>query len=361
MHDQPIGNVVFNPSAAVLRKGGNVHLDVYIVRRDGFNGEVIVRAEGVPKGVSSTEVVLGPGQVYAPLVLSAAEDAPTGFAQIRVVAKAEIGGKTVEREARYPVVVWTYNPGTNNPAMSRLARTAYCSVIDEQAPYTLTAEPTTLEVARGLPATVKVKVTRRTGFAGPVNTIGAMVLPRNVRNATVNIANNATEATLRFQTTVNTPVGRYSLALRGVAPVPYTKDPSGKNKRNTNVYAPSNNILLVIVDPFAVTQKGSPWTVGVGQTADVALTIERRGGFKGDVQLQFLNLPGGVSIANTTAKGDSKEVTVQVKAADSAKPGDYRAVVRAQARVGNQNFRQDFPLLLKVVPKGAESKAKAGK
>ncbi len=343
----PLPNVVRQPSGVVLRSHGTAHLDLYLIRRDGFSGEVRVRVSGLPEGVEAPEVVFGPGQVYAPLVLAAAEPKPV-HGPLTLTARAEIAGKPVERPVKFGGIVWAYNPGTRNPASARLRRWEAFSTIAESAPYRLVAEPRRLELARGLVASIKVKVERRGDFKDAVSGITAMVLPPNVSNANITIPANQTEGTLNFQTRANTPLGHYSIAVRGTARVPYTKDPSGKNKRPINVYLPSNNVELIIVDPVALSFEPTPLVVKKGQEGELTIRVKRQGGFAGPVPVQFRNVPNGVRIGNTTIAADADEIKLKVTVAESAPTGERPVTVVCPVRVGNQTVTPSFQVNIRI-------------
>ncbi len=73
-----------------LRKGDHFVVRALAFRRDGFNGEIEITAEGLPKGVICKGTTIGAGQTSAPLVFSASEDAPELTAVVKLVAKARV-------------------------------------------------------------------------------------------------------------------------------------------------------------------------------------------------------------------------------------------------------------------------------
>lgn len=73
-----------------LRKGDQAAIEVMASRRDGFAYPIRVRAEGLPPGITSTEVVLSPQQAAAPLVLIAAEDVAPWQGPLKIVGAAVV-------------------------------------------------------------------------------------------------------------------------------------------------------------------------------------------------------------------------------------------------------------------------------
>lgn len=92
--------------STVLRRGGTERVRVLAFRREGFDGTIRVEAEGLPPGVSARSVVLGPGDTSVEFILQAAPDAPAFAGQLRLVGRAEIGGRPVTRPVRGAEVVW---------------------------------------------------------------------------------------------------------------------------------------------------------------------------------------------------------------------------------------------------------------
>jgi hypothetical protein len=76
--------------ATTLRKGEDFTLNVLAYRREGFNGAIDVRVEGLPAGVTSAGTTIGPNQTSAPLVLTSTNDVGDVLASIRLVGTARI-------------------------------------------------------------------------------------------------------------------------------------------------------------------------------------------------------------------------------------------------------------------------------
>ncbi len=89
-----------------MRKGGTELVDVMLFRREGFDGEVQVVADGLPEGVTSAPVTIAAGQERGVLVLSAAENAAESMSLITILGKAKIGEADVTRPARPAAMIW---------------------------------------------------------------------------------------------------------------------------------------------------------------------------------------------------------------------------------------------------------------
>ncbi len=356
MHQIPaIPQAAQPPDSTVVRQGGNQHIDVYAIRRDGFNGEITITADGLPAGVTCPPVTLGPGlpgqlgQPYAPLVFSAADNAAPSVATITIKGTATIGGQPVVREARPGVVTWAFDPNQQIKAMSRLARSLPLAV-REGAPYRVVATPDKATVSRGLPLKVKLQITRRGDFKDQVANILVVNPMPNVPNQPAVIAANQNEVEVTYNLPPNLAVGTYSIALRGNAPaVPFTKDPEGKNKQNIQVGDISTAIAVTVTDPLGMTVKPAPVAVKKGATAEVVATITRQGGYTGPVQLSLVQLPANVTSPAVTVAAEAADGKLVITAAAAAANGSFtNVIVRAAVQVGGQTVNIDSPLTVNV-------------
>src|SRR5206468_859820 len=95
-----------NSWSALLRKGGSLPIKVLAFRRDGFNGEINLSAEGLPKGVACADVRIEPNSNSATLFLLASESCEAWAGPVTIFGKAEIRGAQVTREARGAMLAW---------------------------------------------------------------------------------------------------------------------------------------------------------------------------------------------------------------------------------------------------------------
>lgn len=146
------------PDALSIPRDGRNYLDIYVSRREGFNAPITLTAEDLPAGVTCPPQIIPPNSRQAALVIEAAADAPHWAGAIRVVGRAEIGGKTVIREVRPASVTWPMNQ-RNQPAIARLDRQLVMA-ITEPGPFTLTASEQKLTAHSGDPVQVRVHVNR---------------------------------------------------------------------------------------------------------------------------------------------------------------------------------------------------------
>jgi hypothetical protein len=221
--------------SAALRPGGADLVEVFVDRRDGFDGEVQLTAESLPAGVTAAPVVIAPAQTSATLVLRAADNAPPGMSPLKVTGKARIGQTDVVRHARYGTMVWAVQSTGVTYHRSRLTDQLWVSVMEsEPAPFSIQVEPKErLEAALTGSVKVPVKLIRRGNFRGalelfvyglPPTTNGPLhAQPKYHQPITL----PADKETADFAITVPNfvPPGTYSFFLSGVGTVSWARDP----------------------------------------------------------------------------------------------------------------------------------------
>lgn len=202
----------------LLRRGGRDVIHLVVWRQDGFDGDIRVRVEGLPEGVTAEEAVIGPGNSFGTLVLTAGESA-RGAADLKILARSTIAGSEVTREARYGAAViptQQNQPTANVPAVrSRLVSGIRVAVSDsETAPQTLSiGDGSVLETSRGGSIKIPWQLRRSEGSAG--NALGFPVdLPPNTTIPQVNLG-NAEKGEFELRFTATSVPGTYTFYLAG--------------------------------------------------------------------------------------------------------------------------------------------------
>lgn len=218
-----------DPGCPLVRRGGAAYLELTANRLDGFEGPVTVEARELPPGVTCPPVVIGPKTEQAALVFVAAPDAPEWSGFIALTARAEIGGKRVEREVACAQRRWgeSVNGLPNLDNASRVCRQAGLAVRRE-APYgmDLTSDTPDTKAVAGTDLNAKVTARRHwPELRGPIVLTG-LLLPPGIELAPAEIPAGAGETPVRFKIAADVPAGRYTLVLRGEAQVPFSTAPA---------------------------------------------------------------------------------------------------------------------------------------
>jgi hypothetical protein len=129
--------------------GTAIPVSVTVERYDGFEGEIQVRLEGLPEGVTSTETTIQAGETAATLLVSAEPTAATQDLSLRLVGTAAAPDGDLVRDAK---------PGG---ARARLT-------VLPNSDLTVQAAQQRLEIVPGTRQHVEVSITRENGFGGRV-------------------------------------------------------------------------------------------------------------------------------------------------------------------------------------------------
>jgi len=149
-----------------LRRGETMPIKLVAMRRDNFNGEILLSADGLPKGVTCAPATIETNQNSKLLLLTAAENAEGGSGPITIVGKAKTGGSQVARSARAASINWTVPDYNNEAIQSRLTRDLFLAVSGaESAPITVEpVEDKAWEAVAGAKLQIPFKVIRRGDF-----------------------------------------------------------------------------------------------------------------------------------------------------------------------------------------------------
>ena len=150
------------PDTLNIGQGGTAVLMVRARRLSGFAGDIALRVEGLPPGVTVSSGTLhfppdATGQESLQITLTAAPDAPRQGFPFRVLGAAAVAGKSLERVAE-PLELYRA-PGSENDQQRPTA--FQVAGIEAPVPFTVAVEPRQVNLAAGATVTLQVKVTRR--------------------------------------------------------------------------------------------------------------------------------------------------------------------------------------------------------
>jgi hypothetical protein len=210
----------------LLRRGGVAPLKVVALRRDGFDGEIEVKVEGLPAGVTCSPVKLGKGESTAALLLVASDKAEAGAAAVRVTGTATVAGAAVTRVARAGTVATSEYNKTDKIAevSSRRAREMVVGVAPEDSPLVIApAKDGSVETCVFNKVTVPLKVTKRGDFSGaiPLKITGH---PSLEKAKEINVDKGDSANVEIDLAALKLPAGTYNLYVETLAKVKYRQN-----------------------------------------------------------------------------------------------------------------------------------------
>ncbi|MCU0703976.1 MAG: hypothetical protein MUF18_08375 [Fimbriiglobus sp.] len=376
---------------------GQVGLDVFVERRDGFREPVTITAEGLPTGVTAKPAIIGTGQRWGTLVLNVADGAAAFTGPIAVKCSATIADKPVSHLARPASITWSVQPGNNTPTITRLDRQLILAVRPEKAHLRVSVDVPAVKVKTkdkdgkeaekpaefplfvkpGDKITLPVKVQWQGGEAraNPVNVRFEAAQPNGNQaavgvqggdgnNPNMTIPKEKNDGALTVDVRPTAAPGVYTIGLRADTQISFLRDPSQKDKK-------SNAVVQAFTEPFTVTVL--PTALGkftaappannqlkAGTTAELVLKVERQADYAGEFAVKVVLTPEakGVTVKDAVLPANASEVKIPLTVAADAKDATLTATLTATATVHGK-----FPIThevkvqnLRVVPEMPKKK-----
>jgi hypothetical protein len=348
------------PDGCCLRQGGQEHYTVLAWRLDGWNGAISLTAQGLPKGVSCPTQVIAPNLRQTELVLSAAADATPWTGAIKLQGTATINGRTVVHEARPASITVPLPQPQAMPAVSRLERDLVLAVRGK-APFSLTASADKTTILQGAKANITLKLARLwPEFKTPLQVVPfdpPTHLPGNLtinNNQPLTMAPGKDTATAVLNVNSNVPPGTYNLNLRGVAQIPYNKDPKAKEKPNINVLQPATALMVTVLPQQVATlsvSNANP-ALKIGDQTELVVRVARMHDYSGEFKVQLVlppNVKGVVADPITIPAGKDEAKLVLKAPKDAAAGSRPDLIVRAVATIaGNTPLTHETKINVNV-------------
>lgn len=228
------------PAAPLVHAGGAAWIDLVTHHLDGYGNLITVTAEGLPPGLHAATTTISDSR--GNLVLWADADAAEWTGPLRIVARGEQEGRTIEHDVRPYTRVWSAaNIGSSRPMRELVV------AVRPGAPFGLALEPATVTAKAGQAVEVQLRLARH----GPQFHGSVRVTPHAFTNgfamAEAEIAAGQDTLTLTIQVPAGVRPGDYTMTVLGQAQVPFDKDPQAANPANTLVTVPSRPLTIAVV------------------------------------------------------------------------------------------------------------------
>jgi hypothetical protein len=214
-------NALSKPIA--LRGGATIALEVVVVRRDGFAGEITLEMGDLPDGVTAAGLKIPAGKTRGIMLITADQNAPRGLTSASFTGKTTIEGKEVTRPCRLASMAWPVpNAWSEIPSPRLLADVPVSVSGSEFAPITIAStESKVWDVVAGEKLTLPLIHSRRCDFSGAnisLKTFGPGF--EGVPAFEASLTAESSEAVLDLAK-LKTPPGDYTIAFYGSAVAKY--------------------------------------------------------------------------------------------------------------------------------------------
>jgi len=211
-----------------LRAGGAMTLEVLAVRRDGFDGDIDLKMEGLPAGVTAAGLRIPAGKSVGYVVVTADESAQAAFSLAQLSGSATINGQAVTRPCRLASMEWPVRDAKGEIPNPRLVADVPVSVSpSEKSPITILAgERKTWEATAGETLKIPLKATWRGEFSGTsirLKTLGNGF--EKVPEFEIPLKKDSQEAVIDLAALKVAP-GDYTIAFIGGAVAQYSYNPA---------------------------------------------------------------------------------------------------------------------------------------
>ncbi len=230
------------PAAPLLRRGGAIVYRILALRQDGFEGDIVVEASGLPKGVIAPPLVMSGTTREGYLTLQASPDAAAWSGPIRITGSTKIGDQEVNREARNGSIIWgTRVFGNQRQIRSRLDEEIVLSVIETEV------EPATLAPAEEKIWTVEMNQTLEIPFlvtdvgqrkgSLQVEVFGFPGILRSPPSTSVAEGKSTGSLSISFKPSGNFQIapGKYQFVLQGVGNAIYRQNPEAVTRAEAEI------------------------------------------------------------------------------------------------------------------------------
>jgi hypothetical protein len=339
-----------------LRKGGSALLQTAVLRHDGFAGPVTLHVDGLPEGVTATDVTLPASQSTAALILRAASDAKPWSGRIKITGtsgeKVESGTEAVPR--------WSTGLGGNDRNDIRMSKDGLVLAVTDEEVAPLIIEPTEQKVyetslAGRIEVPVKfIRSATHKGFKGEWQS-SLMGLPGLRQSAIIKPAADATEAKLvldlkRKDGNDFTP-GTYVFHASARGVVKWQPAEKAPVQELTDVAYSAPMQIKIAASPVALTAPASVM-LAPGAKVEVPLKLERRYGFADGVSVDFVAPAGikGLTAAKLSVAKDVAETKLVIEAAADAPVGVHVCKLNANCTFNGEALPWSIELNAEVKP-----------
>lgn len=216
------GKAPVTSGAVSLRKGSSYELNVYAYRRDGHTEAIQLTAENLPAGITCRPSTIGPGQVSAKLVLTAAPDAAEQVSPIRVTGRSGAAESLIQHDAKVATLVHDVINGL--PRTARLTESLVAGVMKDEQPFSILVDPMTVDFSQDQQLLIPIRLAKRGGFDAKVD-LSFYGIPGEVDAPAVAIEPGKDSVVARIFFKEKAPVSTSTILVQGTSAVPYRRNP----------------------------------------------------------------------------------------------------------------------------------------
>ncbi|MCR9293743.1 MAG: serine protease [bacterium] len=286
-------------------------------RRSGFGGELNLRLEGAPAGLELKTPVIAANQSFIPMLVKADDDAQPGATLATLVAETLPDGAGVvgSLEQRTMLV-----RGQNNRDMWGHNSDKLAIAVTKKLPFSIEVEQPQVPLVRNGSTEYVVRAKRDEGYKETIY-LRALYNPSGCgASGSVSINPDQNEARILITANDKAALGTFPITILARA-----------KSRDAAVWVASEFINLEVADSFFEFQFGKT-VAELGASASVSVGVKAKRPVEGDVELELVGLPAGVTCPQPKLpwSEEQQQVAFPVQIAADARDGQFKTLyVRA--------------------------------
>jgi hypothetical protein len=353
----------------MLRRGETMLLKLLAFRRDDFNGEIDVRVEGLPPGVTAHPTRIQPGKTSGTLLLTADGTASSWTGELKVIGTAKVGETELVHTARGASILWNVPDYNNEPIASRVTRDVFLAVSDKDpSPAMVTVtENKTWEAEPNTKLKIPVKITRAAEF-NEIIKLKPAGFPQFESLKEIDITAKDTNTTVEIDLApLKLAPGYHTLFLQGQTKGKYRRL-SGNDLKAAELAVTKAEEKLKEADKLlaerqAAIKKGTELVANLTKQADESESLLKSASERLVAASSATEKHGAteeVQTAKTSAEKETTELKSKFKASVDAKTEAAKSLSEAKARLAEverqKNVATELAKELKEIVQNAQPK-----
>ena len=281
------------------------------VQRTDFGGEVGLAIEGLPGGMSCELTPVADGETQAPVLFSAAGDAPLGGVLAQVTGRHASENREIVGAFRQRTSLVR---GQNNREIWNYYGDRLATAVTQPAPFRVDIVQPKVPLVRSGSMDLKVVLQRNEGFEGPV-TLQMLYNPSGVSSPTsVSIPKEKTEGILPLTANDAAKLGDWPVVVLARAD-------AGKGE----LVVASQMARLAVSEPYFRLNLAAT-AIEQGAAGRMAVAVEQVKPFEGEASLELVGLPNEVTTTPMKMTKESAEVVFDLATTAASPPGNHKTV-----------------------------------
>ncbi len=297
---------------AIVVPKGNRYASLVRVKRADIAGNLELKPEDMPAGLSVDGTRMDTSVDTVPMVFEANGDAPKGAKFIKIAAALAEPPKdapTVQSRVRHEVDV---AENGNQKSFYTVVEDRLPILVTDEVPARITLSAPKVPLLQNGPMNLKVTAERTGDFKGPI-TLALLYVPPGIGSpGDIQIKEGETQGVVTISANDKAAIQNWKVCVVGSAD--FGKGP---------VWISTQLVDLKVAAPY-VAGKVERSFVDQGDATTITVKLEQKVAFEGKAKIALMGLPQGITAEEKEITKDDTEVKFAIKAAPDAAAGQHK-------------------------------------